>query len=61
MGGNILNKEDVTMPIDDGTGLDPGPFYHGTKAELKPADLIEPGYNSNYGARKKISFISLQP
>lgn len=32
----------------------PGPFYHGTKADLKPGDLIRPGYRSNYGrgARK---------
>ena len=26
-----------------------GPFYHGTKADLKPGDLIAPGYRSNYG------------
>lgn len=26
-----------------------GPFYHGTKADLKPGDLICPGYRSNYG------------
>jgi len=25
-----------------------GPFYHGTKAGLKPGDLIRPGYRSNY-------------
>ncbi|HYO46973.1 MAG TPA: NAD(+)--rifampin ADP-ribosyltransferase, partial [Gemmatimonadota bacterium] len=23
-------------------------FYHGTKADLKPGDLIELGYKSNY-------------
>jgi hypothetical protein len=22
-------------------------FYHGTKAELKPGDLLQPGYSSN--------------
>jgi hypothetical protein len=32
-----------------------GPFYHGTKADLKPGDLIEPGYRSNYGHRKRKS------
>jgi hypothetical protein len=26
-----------------------GPFYHGTKADLRTGDLIEPGYRSNYG------------
>lgn len=34
-------------------------FYHGTKADLKPGDLIEPGFNSNYGKRKKASYIYL--
>ena len=24
-------------------------FYHGTKTDLKPGDLIEPGYRSNFG------------
>jgi hypothetical protein len=26
-------------------------FFHGTKAKLKQGDLIQPGYNSNYGER----------
>jgi len=34
-------------------------FYHGTKANLKQGDMIEPGYNSNYGKQKKASFIYL--
>ena len=34
-------------------------FYHGTKADLKPGDLIEPGYNSNYGKRKKAAYVYL--
>ena len=34
-------------------------FYHGTKANLKQGDLIEPGFNSNYGERKKASYIYL--
>jgi len=34
-------------------------FYHGTKANLKPGDLIEPGFNSNYGKRKKASYVYL--
>lgn len=37
--------------------LDPGPFYHGTKADLHPMDLLEPGFSSNYGERKKANFI----
>lgn len=34
-------------------------YYHGTKANLKQGDLIEPGFNSNYGSRKKAAFIYL--
>jgi len=26
-------------------------FYHGTKADLKPGDLLQPGYSSNYVER----------
>lgn len=34
-------------------------FYHGTKANLKPGDLIEPGKNSNFGKGKKAAFVYL--
>jgi len=34
-----------------------GPFYHGTRADLKPDDLIDPGYASNYGQRKPAAFV----
>lgn len=44
--------------ISQGDGvLDSGPFYHGTKADLKIGDLLEPGYGSNYGERKKANFV----
>jgi len=39
--------------------LDPGPFYHGTKAVLKTGDLLVPGYRSNYGERKKANYVYL--
>ena len=32
--------------------LDPGPFFHGTKAELKIGDLLEPLHLSNYQDKK---------
>ena len=40
---------------------DPGSqkFYHGTKANLTKGDVIEPGFNSNYGKRKKASYVYL--
>ena len=34
-------------------------YYHGTKADLRSADLIEPGFNSNYGQQKKAKYIYL--
>jgi hypothetical protein len=44
-----------TMPAKDETS----PFYHGTRADLKPGDLIEPGYSSNYGMRKQAFWVYL--
>jgi len=37
--------------------VDPGPFYHGTKADLKAGDFLEPGYSSNYGLRETAEHI----
>ena len=34
-------------------------YFHGTKADLKIGDLIEPGFNSNYGQRKNAKYIFL--
>src|ERR1700754_2035250 len=34
-------------------------FYHGTKADLRPGDLIRPGYESNFGKRAKANFVYL--
>jgi Rifampin ADP-ribosyl transferase len=34
-------------------------FYHGTKANLQSGDLIEPGFQSNYGQQKKAAYIYL--
>lgn len=34
-------------------------YFHGTKADLKIGELIEPGYNSNYGQKKNAKYIFL--
>lgn len=34
-------------------------YYHGTKADLKINDLIEVGFSSNYGQKKKAKYIYL--
>lgn len=39
--------DDLPCPACQGTGV--GRFYHGTKAILKPGDLIEPGRRPNFG------------
>jgi len=41
------------------TDINVEPFYHGTKADLKLGDLIQPGFNSNYGKRNTAKYIYL--
>ena len=36
---------------------DNGPFYHGTKADLQPGDMLTAGGNSNYQAELKMNHI----
>ncbi len=38
---------------------DPGPFFHGTRAELRPGDLLTPGWMSNYGSGRAARHIYL--
>jgi len=40
-------------------GSTPNIYYHGTRARLNPGELIHAGYSSNYGARKKGSWVYL--
>ena len=42
--------------MSDGS-LDAGPFFHGTKAELHPGDLLGPGRESNFGERDVANFV----
>jgi hypothetical protein len=48
--------ENEPMPSE---ARDSAPFYHGTKADLKPGDLLEPGDSSNFGGRRKANYIYL--
>ena len=34
-----------------------GPFFHGTKADLRPGDLLTPGYSSNFGSRRQANHV----
>ena len=38
---------------------DLGPFFHGTKADLQPGDMLDPGYSSNFGERVRANYIYL--
>ncbi|GAB3837697.1 NAD(+)--rifampin ADP-ribosyltransferase [Hymenobacter jeollabukensis] len=38
---------DIIPPTDQHV-LDEGPFYHGTRADLRIGDLLMAGFNSNY-------------
>lgn len=49
-----MENEPRPSPVQD-----PGPFFHGTKADLKPGDLLHPGYRSNFGAGRKANYIYL--
>ena len=40
-----------------GTGVQR--FFHGTKADLRPGDLVRPGFSSNFGQRKQAGFVYL--
>lgn len=48
---------------NDSNNASPTPFaqtyFHGTKADLKIGDLIEVGFNSNFGERKNAKYIFL--
>ncbi|WNB87119.1 NAD(+)--rifampin ADP-ribosyltransferase [Cellulomonas sp. ATA003] len=39
--------------------LDAGPFFHGTRADLRPGDLLVPGRVANFGARRPGHFVYL--
>jgi rifampin ADP-ribosylating transferase len=51
----------LSLSLENGAAIssppDPGPFYHGTKADLHTGDLLEPRHSSNYGSRKAANFV----
>ena len=38
--------------------LDDGPFFHGTKADLRPGDLLSAGFRSNYRPEVVMNHVS---
>lgn len=47
------------MRPTDVTDVDPGPFFHGTKADLRGGDLLVPGFESNFGTGKPSNHVYL--
>ncbi len=39
--------------------IDAGPFFHGTRADLFPGDLLTPGWDTSYGSGKRSRHIYL--
>lgn len=37
--------------------LDPGPFFHGTKADLRVGDLLTAGFSSNYRPEVRMNHV----
>ncbi|MBK9732335.1 MAG: NAD(+)--rifampin ADP-ribosyltransferase [Chitinophagaceae bacterium] len=54
-------EKNSEKPKFDGQGATPfaQTYFHGTRAELKVGDLLEVGFNSNYGKRKNAKYIFL--
>jgi rifampin ADP-ribosylating transferase len=56
----IIRGHDAKLnDLLEGKNMDPGPFYHGTKADFNRGDLLVPGHNSNYGEKKKANYVYL--
>jgi len=60
-GESLLGIEPESFtPVGIRTNVkDTGPLYHGTKAALKDGDLLEAGFNSNYGIGDKANYVYL--
>ncbi|MER2995950.1 NAD(+)--rifampin ADP-ribosyltransferase [Pontibacter populi] len=52
-------SEDENKSKDRGATPFTQTYFHGTKVDLKVGDLIEVGFNSNYGQRKNAKYIFL--
>lgn len=58
LGSSARAQEDRALAASvDETPVDKGPFFHGTKADLRVGDLLTPGGASNYEADLKMNHI----
>lgn len=58
---NMIMKQNNNKQNQNEIGATPfaQTYFHGTKADLNVGDLIEAGFNSNYGERKNAKYIFL--
>ena len=57
--GSAAAQHERSEPVAATDDVSSQRFYHGTRADLKPGDLIEAGYTSNYGKRNKTTYVYL--
>lgn len=50
--GMLRDPAPIPRTVDD-----PGPFFHGTRADLRPGDLLTAGWRSNYGSGRQAKHI----
>jgi hypothetical protein len=60
MNGEIMSQnQNTTLTSNSSATPFAHTYFHGTKADLKIGDLIQVGYNSNFGQRKFAKYIFL--
>ena len=57
--GPVDIESTAKQPVAATDDLSSQRLYHGTRVDLKPGDLIEPGYTSNYGKKKRATYVYL--
>jgi hypothetical protein len=57
--GSAAAQHERSGPVAATDDVSSQRFYHGTRADLKPGDLIEAGHTSNYGKRDKTTYVYL--
>ena len=57
--GSAAAQHERSRPVAATDDLSSQQFYHGTRADLKPGDLIKAGYISHYGKRKRAVYVYL--
>jgi rifampin ADP-ribosylating transferase len=57
----VRMEQNINEQNSSGQGATPfaQTYFHGTKADLKVGDLVEVGFNSNYGQRNNAKYIFL--